>query len=409
MSRGNARVSKRVALLSRFLTSRVSAVNAISLKHKIAIHRIYVLPILIFRLMSFAALQFNPFATGIIARKIGHKSNDENGLNEQRRALTLTVCATLLAFFLGANICAAQSIKSVSANLILFQSNALPVESNEDANAAIVEGEQAGDVLIVGRKAIVRGQLAKGVIVLGGDCVVEGRVAGDVGVVGGSAYQRAGSYIGGDVIVLGGTYHHGKSAPGRNPDSTTVMFAGLEAETRRMFREPASLLRPALTPVYFAQRLLAALFWFVISVAVTWVAPGAISRAAARLQLTSLRVALIGILSAVAMISGASLALRFTPSWFSTIVGVMLFLIFLAAYFYGRIVVQAATGRWLQRLYFRGTKRGSETTALLIGALVWCALLSLPFIWSVLTMMLFVLSLGLAFTARYRLARKPEV
>ena len=41
---------------------------------------------------------------------------------------------------------------------------------------------------------------------LGGDVIVEGVVEGDVATIGGSVIQKAGSRIGGDVIVLGGTY-----------------------------------------------------------------------------------------------------------------------------------------------------------------------------------------------------------
>ena len=36
--------------------------------------------------------------------------------------------------------------------------------------------------------------------------IVEGRVEGDAAAIGGSVFQREGSYIGGDVIVVGGKY-----------------------------------------------------------------------------------------------------------------------------------------------------------------------------------------------------------
>jgi len=44
--------------------------------------------------------------------------------------------------------------------------------------------------------------------------------------------QREGARIGGDVIVLGGIYHHGKAAPDRDPKSVTIMYAGYEDQLR---------------------------------------------------------------------------------------------------------------------------------------------------------------------------------
>lgn len=278
-------------------------------------------------------------------------------------------------------------------------------ERATDANLQIV-ADSTGDVIAVGRTIVVRGAIAKGVIVLGGDCIVEGRVEGDVGTIGGSVIQRAGSYIGGDVIALGGTYHHGRTAPGRNPASTTIMVAGYEDALRDAFREPSSVFAPRLTVVYLIQRLFAAGFWFVAGLGLTWIAPGAISRAAARLQLTSLRVAVIGFLSAVVMICGVSVTLRFLPAWLSTLVALMAFCLMAGAYLFGRIVVQAATGRLLQRLVLRRftapRARDSELVALLAGALFWVGALSVPYIWALLIFALLIVSLGLTLTARHQ-------
>src|SRR3712207_7390454 len=113
----------------------------------------------------------------------------------------------------------------------------------------------------------------------GGDIVVEGRIEGDVATVGGSVFQRPNSYIDGDVVIIGGAYNHGKTAPGRNPDSQTVMYAGYENELREAMQNPVSLTAPAFSSWYLVQRILAVLFWFVISFVLTTISPGAISRA----------------------------------------------------------------------------------------------------------------------------------
>lgn len=272
----------------------------------------------------------------------------------------------------------------------------------DERDALVVEGESAGDVFGMGRTVVVRGTVRDGVMAFGGDVVVEGRVEGDVAALGGSVFQREGSWIGGDVWVFGGTYHHGKAAPGRRPSSATVMYAGYEQELRAIARDPASLLAPAWTARALGLRVLSLLFWFVVSLALTAATPGAISRAAARLQLTSLRVAVIGLVGAAVLAFGVPVALHTLPPALGAFVGALALLLLVVAYLFGRVAINAATGRWLQRLLL-GEANRSESTALLLGAAFWSLVLSLPYVWAFAVAGLVVTSLGLAFTARYRL------
>lgn len=273
--------------------------------------------------------------------------------------------------------------------------------ANETVAPLVVDGVQAGDVFGLGKSVVVRGSVKQGVVAFGGDVIVEGRVEGDVAAVGGSIVQREGSYIGGDVIVLGGAYHHGKTAPGRNPASTTVMYAGYEEELRRMARDPTALLTPRPSPAFLGQRLLAALFWFIVSLVLTAAAPEAIGRAAARLQMTSLHVAVIGFLSSVVMSFGVLAALRFLPSMLGTLIGIMAILLLVVAHLFGRVVINAATGRWLQRVFAPNGGR-SAAVALLLGAIFWTIIISLPYVWLPAIAGLSVTSLGLTLTARHR-------
>jgi hypothetical protein len=278
----------------------------------------------------------------------------------------------------------------------------------EDPQALIVDGVEDGDVFGLGKSVIISGTVKKGVIAFGGDCIVTGRVEGDVATIGGSVVQREGSYIGGDVWVFGGAYHHGKSAPGRNPESTTVMYAGYEQELRELMRDPSSLLTPRWSLAYVGERLLAVLFWFIVSLALTAATPGAVGRAIARLQLTSVRVALIGFLGSIVSSFGVLACLRILPTIVGAFVGVMALLLLIVAYLFGRVVIHAATGRWLQRRFLSEGKR-SEAIALLLGAFFWAIILSLPYIWPLVVAGLLVTSLGLALTARYRLNwRRPQ-
>lgn len=277
-----------------------------------------------------------------------------------------------------------------------------PCAEIDDPATIVITGEYASDVIAVGQSVLIDGSVRDGVVALGGDVIIQGRVEGDVASVGGSVRQCEGSYIGGDVFVFGGAYHHGKTAPGRNPSSKTWMIAGYEQELRELARNPASLLTPTVSAAYFGQRLLAVLFWFVISLALTAISPGAVSRAAARLQLTSLRVAVIGLVGAIVVGPGVLVLLHLLPPALGAVVGLMALVLLVVVFLFGRVVVIAATGRWLQRVVLSEGRR-SEAVALLLGAIFWTAVLTVPYVWPLVVAGLVVTSLGLALTARYGL------
>lgn len=278
--------------------------------------------------------------------------------------------------------------------------------SPDDTAPLVIEGIQSHDVFGWGQSVVVRGTVKHGVMAFGGDVIVEGTIEGDVATIGGAVIQREGSRIGGDVIVIGGTYRHeGSTPPARDPSSTTVMFAGFEPELRNIMRNPASLLAPRFTLAYLGSRILAVLFWFIASLVLTAVTPGAISRAVTRLQLTNTRVALIGLVGSIAMTFGVVACLSVLPTVLAALVGLTALILLLLAYLFGRVAIQAATGQWLQRALLPEKYR-SESVALLAGTVFWAVLLSLPYIWPFVGAGLLVASLGLALTARYRIGWK---
>ena len=285
--------------------------------------------------------------------------------------------------------------------LASFIAKAQVADASRAGDELVVDGNLAGDVFGLGRAVRVRGEVKKGVLAFGGDVIVEGHIEGDAAAIGGSVIQLEGSYIGGDVWVIGGEYRRGAGAA-RSPAGQTMMVAGYEQELREISRNPASLLTPEFSLSFVGWRLLAVLFWFVVSIALTAVSPGAVSRAAARLHLTLARVSLIGLLGAVVMGPGVVAALEYLPTALGALVGVTALLLLLLSYLFGRVVIHAATGRWLQRVLLPEEKR-SEVVALLLGAAFWAVLLSLPYVWPFLVVALVVASLGLALTARYRL------
>jgi hypothetical protein len=290
--------------------------------------------------------------------------------------------------------------------LIAIQAQPAAPEHPGDPSARVIEGVNNTTVFGMGQSIRITGTVKEGAIAFGGDVIVEGTVDGDVAAIGGSVVQREGSRIGGDVIVLGGIYHHGKAAPGRDPKSVTIMYAGYEDQLRQVMREPFSLLRPQLTPVFFGIRLLAILFWFVIALALTAAMPNTVSRAVARLQLTSIRVALIGLLGFFVITVGVFLALLVLPPLIGVVISILAVLLVIVATLFGRAVICAATGRWIQRRFFPRLR--SESVTLLMGVTFWVIMASLPFVWPLVVAGLLVTSLGLALTARYRLSWKKS-
>ncbi|HWN09859.1 MAG TPA: polymer-forming cytoskeletal protein [Pyrinomonadaceae bacterium] len=281
--------------------------------------------------------------------------------------------------------------------------SAKPTES-----PTVVEGISDTTAYSIGGSLRINGTV-KGAIALGGDVIVQGVVEGDVATIGGSVIQLEGSRIDGDVMVLGGTYQRSAGASGRNPNSTTVMYAGYEDELRHMMRYPSGLLKPRWSASYIGVRLVAILFWFIVSLALTAATPGTISRGIARLQLDLGRVAIIGFISAVVIGGGVPFALRYLPFVIGVLVGLMALLLILIAGLFGRVIIYAATGRWLQRKLF-GVRNNSESVALLLGTTFWIVLSSLPYIWPLVVAVVLVTSLGLALTAKYRVgwARRQE-
>lgn len=254
------------------------------------------------------------------------------------------------------------------------------------------------EVIAFSKTVIVRKQ-TKAVFVFGGDVIVEGRVETDVGVIGGNIIQKEGGYIGGDVIAVGGSYRPESATPLRAEGKETVVFGIFEDELRQLGQDPTQILSPSLTPAYFAQRVLAVLFWFLITLGFSTIAPGAVSRAIARTKLSSLKVAgfgLGGLIAAVAVVIAAASTL---PEYLSAVVWVMTFLLLILAYVFGRVTLQILVGKSIQKYLFSDRKH-PESLAILYGVIVWTTLLSLPFVWTFVLLTLFAVGIGLVLTAK---------
>lgn len=266
----------------------------------------------------------------------------------------------------------------------------------------LVEGVSDAMAYGLGRSIKIVGTVKNGAIALGGDVIVQGTVEGDVAAIGGSVIQLDGSRIGGDVIVIGGAYKPDSQFPNRSASSTTIMYAGYEQELRHMMRNPTEMVAPQWSAKYVGFRILAVLFWFLVSLALTAAMPETISQAVTRLQLTNVRVATIGFVGAAVVGAGGLFGLHYLPTPLSALVSLIASLFILLVWLFGRVVLAAATGRWLQRKLLP-VGRNSESVALLLRTSFWIAVSSLPYIWPFVFAVMTVIGIGLALTARYRI------
>jgi hypothetical protein len=270
--------------------------------------------------------------------------------------------------------------------------------STSSPNAFTVEDAPDQEIVCYGKTVIVKSR-AKGVLAIGGDVIVEGRVTGDVGAIGGSVFQKEGSYIGGDVFIIGGKYKSDSPNPLREEGRETVMYAGYEEELRDLSQNPASLFAPHFSLAFLAQRLLSVLFWFVVSLGLATIAPGAVSRAVARFQLSTLKVIAIGVAAFLLTTIGVVGSLSVLPNYLSAVFGLMAFVLLMLAYVFGRVALHVSVGKFLQK-HLLGGKNSSEALSILIGVVAWTLLLSVPYVWTLALFVLFSAGIGLVLTAR---------
>jgi hypothetical protein len=274
-----------------------------------------------------------------------------------------------------------------------------PEISVSDDDKTVTVGDAPDEDVIVFGKDVVIQKRAKSAFSMGGNIKVEGQVERDVMAVGGNVVQEEGAYVGGNIFAIGGAYKPVSQNPLREPGFETVSFGMFEDELRDFGRNPSLIFSPNLSLTFVAQRILVALLWFIISMAITTIAPGAVGRSVARLQLSALKVCALGatafILIGAVLIGGVA----FLPTYLSATVGLMGLLVLVLAYVFGRVSLQVSAGKLLQK-YLLSESNRSETLATLFGVLLVTLLLSLPYIWLLALFAVFTVGVGLILTGR---------
>lgn len=286
--------------------------------------------------------------------------------------------------------------------LVLFAQFTLLAQANQisliDEHTMVVEDAPEMNVVAIDKSVIIRTR-AKSVLTVGGNVLIEGSVEGDVGVLGGTLTQKENATIGGDIIVFGGSYRPEGSNPLRGEEKQTVIVGIFEDEIRNMAANPTQILAPDFSLAFVAQRILSVLFWFIVTLGLTTLAPGAVSRAITRFQLSTSKVVALGFLAFLLTTIAVFAGLKFLPSYINAIFVLMSFVLMMLAYVFGRVTLQVSVGKMLQK-YFLSEKNRSETLAILIGGVAWTVVLSLPYIWMFAVLALFSAGIGLVLTAR---------
>jgi len=266
----------------------------------------------------------------------------------------------------------------------------------------VIDQPQDTEIIVFGKDVIVKSQV-KGVLVFGGDAIIESRVEGDIATIGGSVRQKRNAFIGGDIIVFGGSYSYEDEKPLRAEGKQTVMYAGYEEELRHLIRNPAEILQTPLSWEFLAQRLLSVVFWFLISLGLTTIAPKAVSQAVGSLRLSTLKIFSIGIVGLFSAILLVLISLFIFPNYISTVITLMLFLFLILAYVFGRVSLQIAIGKAIQKQITQKFKLSekwySEIAASFLGAIFLVALLSLPYIWVLVVFAIWSFCIGATLTA----------
>jgi len=272
------------------------------------------------------------------------------------------------------------------------------ISTSDDQTTVIVNDAPDQEVYVIGKSIIVQ-KRAKSALAIGGDVTVEGRIEGDVATIGGNVIQKEGSYIGGDIIVFGGAYKPESQKPLREPGKETVTLGVFEEELRNFGQNPSAIFSPSFSVSFLAQRLVVSLFWFVMTLVITTIAPGAVSRAVARIHLSSLKVCALGAAVFLFVTSAIIFGAAALPNYLGATLGLMGVLFLVLGYVFGRVSLQVSLGKMIQKRFLSENNR-SETLATLFGVLFWTLLLSLPYIWLIALFTVFTFGVGLILTGR---------
>ena len=129
------------------------------------------------------------------------------------------------------------------------------------------------------------------------------------------------------------------------------MFGMFEEEIRGLAENPTQIFSPTFSLAFLAQSVLSVLFWFIVSLGLTTLAPGAVSRAITRFQLSTTKVVGIGFLAFLLTMLCIVGSLSFLPSYINAIFGLMAVVLLMLAYVFGRVTLQVSVGKSCKNIF----------------------------------------------------------
>lgn len=187
--------------------------------------------------------------------------------------------------------------------------------------------------------------------------------------------------------------------PLRVEDKQTVIFAAYEQQVREIARDPLELFSPTFTAAFVGLEAASLLFWFIISLAFSTIAPGAVGRAVVRIKLSSTKVVAIGFFTFIGASAAFLTLLSVSPKPANAMLPAIAVLTLTPTYVFGRVVLHASVGNLIRKQFLSGQNR-SEALSVLLGVLAWTILLCVPYLWAPALLILLSAGIGLVLTAR---------
>ncbi|MFI5119479.1 MAG: hypothetical protein ACHQM4_03655 [Thermoanaerobaculia bacterium] len=240
---------------------------------------------------------------------------------------------------------------------------------------------RAGDVVVLGREVLLEGELEGSAVLVGGaSASVSGRIRRDLILLGSSAVIARDAVIDGDVLAIGGSLSFEEIPGGLSSD---VAFQRSPPQVRGRVRtitaleaavvselETSPVTAGRASPLVLSFRLFLLFCWLVVSIALLFLAPRPLLRAADESRGRLAFLAALGGTAVLTAVFLAAFALSILPVRFALTVGVALLGALAAAKIFGLAVLFVAMGRRATRGAVRGDLLFGDPASLALGLLL---------------------------------------
>ena len=269
-------------------------------------------------------------------------------------------------------------------------------------NFTVAQGETfSGSIFSMGGDIEIKGNLDGGIILLGGRLNIEGKINDEIICLGSQVILKPTSEIRNNLFIIGGTLAREKGS------IVTGKLIVSELNLKKIEAALFSLFMDTHSIAFI--RIIKILIWFIIALIVFALFPRPVIDAGEILERNLKKVALTGLISIVAFIILLSVFL--VLCFFIVGIPLLIFLLifFFIVYIFGRTVIFYYIGEKLSRLF--KFKLTPSVVFMVIGAFVYVLLKFLPFVGTILLLILnvFEWGIGVVFFLRkkFKLEQSP--